>query len=193
MDREKFDQIKKCYGDVGSWAVWAEVGDKKKSNIGDLSVLNPAKNQDLLTTLNPEIVLVGLNISRGEIKNFANFHDSYRYGNDYKIRYALKNTPLWGGYMTDIIKDFEEKDSGKVVEALTPKLIRCNIKDFEKEMADIGAKNPKVFAFGDDAYDILFENLGHKYEITKLKHYSDFGSQEEYREDVLEKIVSLLG
>ena len=191
MDRKRFDQINKCYGDVGSWAVWAEVGDKKKSNIGDLSVLNPDKNQDLLSTLNPEIVLVGLNISRGGIKNFSNFHDPDSKANDYKIRYALKNTPLWGGYMTDIIKNFEEKDSNKVSKKLAQK--ECSIKVFEKEMIDIGATNPKVFSFGVKTYDILSKTFGNKYEITKLRHYSAFGGQEEYREGVLEKIVSLLG
>jgi len=182
---------KKFYGDVGSWAVWAEVGDRKKSNVGDLSVLDSDKNRTLLNTLNPEIVLVGLNISRGEIENFANFHDSYRYANDFKIRHALKNTPLWGGYMTDIIKDFEEKNSQKVNELLTPKLIRYNIKNFEKEMADIGSTEAKLFAFGDDVYEILADNLGDKYEITKLMHYSERIGQEDYKDDVLEKIIGL--
>ncbi len=46
---------------------------------------------------------------------------------EYKIRYALKNSPFWGGYMTDVIKDFAEKASKKMMDYL-----REN-KSFEKE------------------------------------------------------------
>ena len=53
-----------------------EVGETPKSNVGDLSVLDPDINTGLLSQLNTGIVLIGLNISRGVIKEpFANFHD----------------------------------------------------------------------------------------------------------------------
>ena len=73
--RKKFDYIKEKYGNVGSWAIWAGEGDKPKSNIGDLTILDPDINKKLLSQLNPNVVLVGLNISRKIKVPLANFHD----------------------------------------------------------------------------------------------------------------------
>ena len=77
MNEQTFRFIKDKYQYYSSWAIWADAGDTPKSNIGDLSILDPKFNLNLLTQLNPNIVLVALNISRGDIqKPFANFHDS---------------------------------------------------------------------------------------------------------------------
>jgi hypothetical protein len=64
LDRETFDRMKGRWGDVGSWAVWAEPSDTPKSNIGDLSVLDPDVNDALLPMLRRDVVMVGLNVSR---------------------------------------------------------------------------------------------------------------------------------
>ena len=83
--------------------------------MGDLSVLDPDVNRHLLSQLNPNVVLVGLNISTWDIEDpFANFHSKRPVAQDYKIRFAVKDTDLWGAYMTDIVKDYPEKESGKV-------------------------------------------------------------------------------
>ena len=63
MEIDKFNEIKKYYGDCGSWAIWAESNEKVKSNVGDLSVLDPEVNSELLNQLKPELVFVGLNFS----------------------------------------------------------------------------------------------------------------------------------
>ena len=113
ISQNQFNFIKSKYQYWSSWAIWADQGDTPKSNVGDLSVLDPNTNPKLLPTLNPNIALVALNISRGDITlPFGNFHDARSEATDYKIRYATNDTPLWGAYMTDIIKDFEEKISG---------------------------------------------------------------------------------
>ena len=41
-------------------------------------------------------------------KPLANFHSPNHRALDFKLRFSFKKTPLWGGYMTDIIKDFEQ-------------------------------------------------------------------------------------
>jgi hypothetical protein len=64
IDRTKFNLIKEKHGDYASWAVWAAGIHKPKENVGDLSVFNIEKNDTLLTQLNPNLVFVGLNISR---------------------------------------------------------------------------------------------------------------------------------
>ncbi len=124
MNETKFELIKKKYGHYASWAIWAEVGDTPKSNMGDLNIF---EEKNILSKLKPNIILAGLNISkRDELKRpFENFHGPL--GGAYKIRYALKNSPFWGGYMTDVIKDFAEKASKKMMDYL-----REN-KSFEKE------------------------------------------------------------
>ena len=121
ITREKFDFIKDKYAYYASWAIWSDEDEKPKSNIGDLTILDPDSNKNLLSQLNPNVVLLGLNISRGDIKiPFANFHDKRPEATDFKIRFAFRSSPYWGGYMTDIIKDFEQKISGEVISYLRP-------------------------------------------------------------------------
>lgn len=44
MDRETFEVIKRKHGGYASWAIWADATGTPKSNIGDLSVLDPDEN-----------------------------------------------------------------------------------------------------------------------------------------------------
>lgn len=184
ISKEKFDFIKEKYSHWTSWAIWREAGDTPKSNIGDLSIF---EGNDFLQYLNPEVVLVGLNISRGDIKYpLANFHDIRPEATDYKIRYALKGTPLWGGYMTDIIKDFNEKESGKMMNYLRSNKAfeESNVEIFRKELVDLEAVNPLIVAFGNDAYSILLRNFKDQYRILKIPHYANYTSKEKYRDQV---------
>jgi len=187
MDKDKFQFIKNKYGDGGSWAVWAEEGDTPKSNVGDLSVFDTESNPDILGALNPEIVLVGLNGSRASTKySFANFHDSRPVAMDFKIRYAVEGTKLWGAYMTDIIKDFNEKESGKMMQYLraNKEFEKENVQTFRQEIQDIGACSPTLVAFGNDSYSILKRNFDGEYPLFKLSHYSNYSSKEKYRDEV---------
>ena len=123
MDLEKFNFIKEKYGHCASWAIWKEVGATPKSNMGDLNVLDPQQNPNLLSQLKPDVVFVGLNTSRdiSDEKHFRNFHPTgnrARYAQDYKTRFALKDTELWGGYMTDIIKDHVGMNAQEVMNYL---------------------------------------------------------------------------
>ena len=72
------------------------------------------------------------------MKPFQNFHG--KVGGAYKIRYAVKDTPFWGAYMTDIIKDFPEKESNNIMTYLkdNPSMVADNIISFEQELEDIG-------------------------------------------------------
>ena len=185
ITREKFDFVKKKYGPVASWAIWAHEDKEPKSNMGDLTVLDPEINKNLLSELNPNVVLVALNFSENvDHKPFENFHAGGKF-QDYKTRYALRGSPAWGGYMTDIIKDYPEKESDRLVEYLkTDKSIeQSNVEYFRQELRDIGVEKPKLIAFGNDVYDILKRNLP-KFEIVKIPHYAHFISKEKYREQV---------
>ena len=168
---EQFKKIKSKYQYLSSWAIWATEGETPKSNIGDLTVLDPDINKNLLSQLNPEVVFVALNISRGDIKiPLGNFHDHRPVATDFKIRFAFKDTPFWGGYMTDIIKDFEEKISGKVKDYLSKNrdFEKQNVDIFLEELNDIGAKNPVLIAFGNEVFNILNRHLKDRFKIIKV-------------------------
>lgn len=181
---ERFDLVKEKYAFYSSWAIWAQAGEKPKSNIGDLSVLDPNQNPSLLSQLNPEIVFLALNISRGDIIHpFGNFHDARSEATDYKIRFALQDSIYWGGYMTDIIKDFDEKHSGKVISYLKKHedIIHKNIDQFKKELSDIGSNNPILISFGNDVFNILNKYLKKDFKVLKVPHYASYISKENYR------------
>ena len=194
IDHAKFKEIKAKYGHYASWAVWADVGEKPKDNIGDLTIFENVEKDGLLTQLKPEVVLVGLNISRGAVPfPLGNFHDGRPQSQDYKIRYALKGTSLWGAYITDIIKDFDEKASGKVMAYLRHDsgFERDNVNIFRQELIDLGARQPKIIAFGGNVFKVLARNFGGQYEVLRIPHYSKYISQEDYREEVGTKIKSM--
>ena len=189
ITREKFDSIKEKYGRVASWAIWAHEDKEPKSNMGDLTVLDPEINKNLLSELNPNVVLVALNFSEDvNHKPFENFHAGGKF-QDYKTRYALRDSPYWGGYMTDIIKNQPEKNSDELVKYLKthPDEVQSNVESFRQELRDIGAKKPRLVAFGNDVYDILKRNLP-EFEIVKIPHYAHFISKEKYREEVKQSV-----
>ena len=173
---EEFNDIKAKYGKCASWAIWADQEERPKDNIGDLSVLDPKNDEKRLSEfkLNPNIVFVGLNLSRGNNEcAFANFHSKDSKATDFKIRFAFKDSSFWGGYMTDIIKGCVEKNSTKVEKHLrkNKEFERQSVKDFCQELGFIGAIDPTLIAFGTATYKILMRNLEilKKHSIAKDK------------------------
>jgi hypothetical protein len=194
INKNLFENIKTKYGDVASWAVWEEPGIKPKSNMGYLNIFDLQKNPSLLETINNNVVMVGLNFSRPLVPTdpFKNFHDLSPHANDFKIRFAFRNTSFYGGYMTDIIKNLEMKDSRDVRIYLkkNPSIIQDNIQSFRNELLEIGAIQPILLAFGYDTYNIISKNLK-KNEFSfliKLLHYSHQVSKEKYKDIVLGQI-----
>ena len=188
MDIEKFEFIKKKYGHCASWAVWKEQGETAMSNMGDLNILDPQQNPNLLSQLKPDIVFVGLNTSRdiSDTSPFSNFHPNYPYARDYNTRFALKDTELWGGYMTDIIKDYPELHGQKVMSFLrdNPDVERKNIETFREELKDLGTENRTIIAFGNDVFSILSRNLKNEFNIFKVTHYSARLNQQGLRDAI---------
>lgn len=193
IDIETFCEIRERFGHFASWAVWAETGKNPKDNIADLRVLDPIENPTLLETLHGNAILLGLNISRRIERPLGNFHDPRPMATDFKIRYALHGSPYWGSYMTDIIKDFEEKASWKLMSFLR------NNRDFEKnsmlrlreEIDVIGVSSPTLVTFGKAAESIAKRNLGQEFRIVGIPHYASYVSKENYRALVCEKLPEL--
>jgi hypothetical protein len=147
----------------------AEEGEKPKDNIHDLSVFDPVKNRTLLGTLHGNAILLGLNISHRIERPFGNFHDPRPMATDFKIRHALKDTNYWGYYMTDIIKDFEEKSSGKMMSFLRTNkdFERENIQKLQQQIGLLGYANPVLVVFGRDAETIARRNLRNELFISQ--------------------------
>ena len=191
ITKEKFYSIKEKYGRVASWSIWAHEDKEPKSNMGDLTVLDPEINKNLLSELNPNVVLVALNFSEDvDHKPFENFHAGGKF-QDYKTRYALRDSPYWGGYMTDIIKNHPEKKSKELVKYLKthPDEVQSNVESFRQELRDIGTEKPKLVAFGNAVHDILKKNLP-EFEIVKIPHYAarNYNNKDEYRKRVRQLI-----
>ncbi|NOR54796.1 MAG: hypothetical protein GQ531_01165 [Sulfurovum sp.] len=179
---EKYEIIKETYGAHSSWAIWADEDMSSIKKMSDLSIFDIVNNKDLLSSLNPNIVFVGLNISKELPNYFANFHGGK---NDSKIRDAFKDTRFCGGYMTDIIKSFVESDSGKMISHLKKQeaLEEENIKTFQIELNDLGGENIEIVAFGKSTYEILHRNgFTEKYKVMRVPHYSAraFNNKEMY-------------
>jgi len=191
---EIFETIKQKYGDVASWAVWEDVGGKPKSNMGHLNIFDLQKNPSLLELLKNNVVMVGLNFSRPIMpaEPFKNFHDLNPRANDFKIRYAFRDTEFYGAYMTDVIKNLEMKDSHDVKNYLkrNTNLIQENISTFREELSGLEASKPVLLTFGVDTYNLLNENLrkDEYSKLVRLTHYSQQIGKEEYKKEVFNQI-----
>ena len=194
ISKEHFDYIKDKYGEFASWAVWLNEDKKPKSNIGEMGIFDLKINPNLLDILNPEVVMVGLNFSRQiERVDFVNFHDKRSQWQDYKIRYAFRDTPYYGAYMTDIIKDFEEKVSGNVLNYLKKNkdFEIQNVVLFEEEIKDLKCNDPLIIAFGNITYNILQKHFGERYRIKKIMHYSQQIGKENYKKSVWKDLFDI--
>lgn len=195
ITKELYQEITDKYGEFSSWAIWENEDIKPKSNIGDMSLFDLDKNPKLLETLNPNVIMVGLNFSRMvERIPFVNFHDKRPQGQDYKLRYAFRETEFYGAYMTDIIKDFEEKISGNVLSYLKANsdFELENVRLFEQEIRDLKCVEPLIIAFGNITYDLLNKHFGETYRIKKVMHYSHRMSKENYRDIILKTLLNKL-
>jgi hypothetical protein len=194
IDSTRFDLIRQRHGGYASWAVWATAAERPTSNMGDLRVLDRDANPSLLETLNPGVVMVGLNLSRGDLTEpFRNFHDPRGVAKDFKIRFAFRDTEFWGAYMTDIIKGVVQPSSGELRSYLRtrPEVVQDNVSRFRSELNDLGHSKPLILAFGHGAHRLLKENLSVDdcALLVRLTHYSDQISKEAYREMVHQQIL----
>lgn len=195
--RTRFDAIRQTWGAVGSWAVWAEPtpGEGVKSGVGDLSVLDPDVNPALLETLNPEVVMLGINGSGAPTPEpFSNFHDPSPRANHFKLRYAYRGTPFWGAYLTDTFKGIPSYGAKRTIEYLkdNPALVAEQLGRLQQELDALGSEDPLLIVFGRDVHGILHEHLGDRYRMVRVPHYAHFLSKEDYRTQALGAIERYL-
>jgi hypothetical protein len=189
LTQEQFDLIRRKHGQYASWAVWADPGASPTSNVGDMSILNPRANPELLFILNPGVVMLGLNISRPVFEPLSNFHDKRSHAKGFKIRFAFAATRFYGGYMTDVLKFFVGAESTKVMSTVRqrPDILESSAATLREEFRDLGAGKPEIIAFGADAASLARRVLdrGEYLRLVQVTHYSHFIGQENYRKEVL--------
>ena len=190
ISQNQYELFREKHGKYASWAVWVKGTDKPKSNIGDMAIFD---DKLVLPLLRANVLMVGLNLSRFTISEpFRNFHDPSPSAQDYKIRFAFKDTEYYGAYMTDIIKGVVEVDSKNIPKHLkeNPGVLAESLEIFREELQDLGAISPLILAFGRIAFDLVKENLpSAEYgKLIRLTHYSHQISKEKYRETVLAEI-----
>ena len=193
-----YNGLRDSFGMYSSWTIWAEEDEgKPKSNIEDMSIFDDPK---ILDKLNNKYIFVGLNAAKHEHEDNTQyqpwnaFHSSdKKRQQDYKLRYALKGTPYWGSYMTDILKNYPETNSNKVIKYIRDLNKSGNSFDndqylggFIKELAFFEPK-PTLIAMGNAVEKILRRHFS-AYNIIKIRHYSSWIGKEKYRACVLEQI-----
>lgn len=182
MDILTFDNLKRKYGRVASWAIWSNSHD---SDTSDISMFNGDKLFDSLKIMHSRFIFVALNISGpiDESKPFGNFHGGKR---DFMLRDAIKGTELEGAYMTDIIKFYPDKNAPSVTSYFkkNPQELDYHFKFFLDEINAVGAsKHSVLVALGNDAYTLLLAtSTCHK--IIKLTHYAAQIKKSDYRNEV---------
>ena len=197
LSLETYNNLKAKEDNHSSWAVWADEGDKGdkySSNMEDLSIFD---EETILDVLNPNIVLVGYSHSAdGEIKSMKSFENFHGSGPIYKLRFALKGTPLWGAYMTDIIKTIAHAKIPEVKKILkeNPGEEEHNIDLFLEELKELKVEKPILVALGAAVHDMLEKYSNgklSKFRIEKIMHYSAQGKwqvRETYRDRVHQEI-----
>ena len=93
--------------------------------------------------------------------------------------------------MTDIIKDFPEKESGKMMSYLRKNrsFEEENANRFRKELQDLGSTISTLVAFGNDVFSILNRNFMGEFNVLKVPPYSAYTNKETYREQVQEAMA----
>ena len=188
MTLDKLNLIKSKYGGVASWAIWAASGSGDTS---DVSIFDLRSDNVALRKLHTKYVLVALNIS-GQIKiPFGNFHGGPR---DFMLRDALNGTPLEGAYLTDLLKNYEDKSSAAVVRHFKKNTDEFNLQiaDFLEELIDVGAnQRTTLIALGEGVYQLL-QMASVNYKVEKLRHYSfPAHSKKSYRQEVRQLLTRL--
>jgi hypothetical protein len=161
------------YKHIASWAVWGVVFPTVRfhrySNL-TLPVTDPA----LLPILRSDLVFLGLNpgnVAKGDVAPWSVFHTGPKHNDDF-IAEALRGTPYWGAYMTDLFRQVESKSS----------LVTNNSADIETLLVHIAALNDgqpvHLIPFGGKTHESLLAHekrltdSGLVSRMTRIPHYS---------------------
>ena len=203
ITKERYQRLKKEFGSLASWALWDKACENPKSrkNVGSMEW---ASDEDaLIKKIKTKFVFVAFNGSsqhdgrtgHGQNVCWSNFHSSYEYGRDHKLRYAILGSIAEGSYITDLIKNDKSKTAKERVNKYKKNraLLKKHIDTLKKEIELLcGVKKPCLIALGHDTENFLKQTLEKDgYKVFYLPHYSaTIPKFDEYRDklnDILKK------
>ena len=204
------------YGECSSWALWRigacenqrfapDPSDAPKfflnSFVRDLNkISSESEYESFAQQIQTETVLVALNFAERDERTkkatqglaFHAFHEETSLTSDHRLRDACLGTPLWGSYITDLVK-FEDGVLTPVRDSKATNIkqrlrnqdfLRDQVHGLCTELSELGCVNPTIVALGNDVYNALTqgrnnqsfntirESLGTETRIIRLPHYS---------------------
>lgn len=213
MEYSKFAQNREVFGECSSWAIWdMGAGDSfrflpdpaeapKYFLNKSIQKLNRIASQTDLDSigrdLRTDLILVALNFAeRPENQKlamqrfkYASFHEETTTTSDHRLRDACCGTPLWGSYITDLVKfqgeelqPLRDSSSANVKKILRDEdFMMQQIRGLIAELSQLGCVNPILTAMGNVVFDAfkkprvikeLKDHLGSDIKIIKVTHYS---------------------
>ena len=204
VTKNQYQSLKKEFGSLASWALWDKASENPKSreNVGSMKWADDEKN--LIKKVKTKFVFVAFNGSsfhdgktgHGQNVCWSNFHSSYEYGRDHKLRYAILGSVAEGSYITDLIKNDKPETAKEWVNKYKKNraLLKNHVDTLKREIGLLcGVEKPCLIALGRDTEKFLNQTLGKEgYKVFYLPHYSATTPKfDDYRkllkEEILEK------
>lgn len=189
MEKELYKTLKNKYGKFSSFAIWAEAIHGEKSNIGNLEIFQ----EDLYEPLHTRFIIVDFGNSPSfdrrrdhQQKDWMNFHSDLPRQNEYKLRYAFKDTPLWGSFMIPLFNEYNTLSLQRKVKEDTD-FVESNLQRVKEQLSYF--EQPVLIALGGNVYKYLRSYFGNQYKIVVIKHPSFQIKLEEYKAEILKKLA----
>lgn len=187
IDRATFDSVRETFGHVASWAVWSEPGGRRPGEwVSDLSALDVASDPARLEPLHADVVLIALNSGVREDGShhggpLAMYH--HPHGRDFMLAEAIRETPIWGAYLTDFFKGIPTRDGSGLRDFLLehPVKVSEDVATLRAELALIGARDPLLVCLGTQVEPFVRKHFGAVYDVVRVSHYSRAMTKESYR------------
>ncbi len=203
ISMDKYQLLKEKFGSLASWVLWDKAcgNPKSRENVGSMNWAKDEKK--LIKKIKTKFVFVAFNGSSlhdgktGHKQNvcWSNFHSSYEYGRDHKLRYTILGSIAEGSYITDLIKNDKSKTAKERVNKYKKNrtLLERHIDTLKREIVLLcGAKKPCLIALGRDTENFLKQTIEKDgYKVFYLPHYSatkpKFDDYKKLLKEILEK------
>ncbi len=193
IDHRTYQQLKLCFGQWASWALW------NPYDITDLSIMEPRGIPHPL--MRADLVFVGLNAARPTSKDWEAFHTGKK---DHVLEHGLNNAVFGGAYLTDILKGFVEVNGEAALDTVKKDrgLLRKSARLFCKELKLLGAgADTTIIVFGKKAWEILelmkekgyFDDCPlHEVNVRRNIHYSAYVPEERITDDLASHVRKII-
>ena len=193
INKDVYGDLKNQYGLTSSWTVWSKPANENWKSKELISDMTPFSNEEcLLKDLNGDYIFVGLNPAAHDAETndmaWRNFHSKdVKRSQDYKLRYALKDTPYWGSFITDLCTDIVETDSRRVLDETGEEQYKVAVNRIVEIREVLGGK-ATVVAVGWASYKKLKKYLPVEIELKRITHFSARVNLDKYCDSVRQQL-----